>query len=130
MSFWLPPSARWSLGPGVRRENDEINRRQIRTFSRFSGSSVLFLRFSPPPLSFPPRKRGPRSRGGVAVMERTSAQRVFRRHDVRVVLKRKHALCRGSHDGSMSSWLPPNARWRSEEHTSELQSRGHVVCRL
>src|SRR5437660_8516783 len=22
------------------------------------------------------------------------------------------------------------ARWRSEEHTSELQSRGHLVCRL
>src|SRR5690625_5855126 len=21
-------------------------------------------------------------------------------------------------------------RWRSEEHTSELQSRGHLVCRL
>src|SRR5437870_10823364 len=21
-------------------------------------------------------------------------------------------------------------RWRSEEHTSELQSRGHIVCRL
>src|SRR5437870_8291760 len=23
-----------------------------------------------------------------------------------------------------------HARWRSEEHTSELQSRGHLVCRL
>src|SRR5207253_9826541 len=23
-----------------------------------------------------------------------------------------------------------NAPWRSEEHTSELQSRGHLVCRL
>src|SRR5439155_8624979 len=22
------------------------------------------------------------------------------------------------------------AKWRSEEHTSELQSRGHLVCRL
>src|SRR5690625_3891587 len=30
MSFWLPPSAPWPLGPGLRRENDEINRRQIR----------------------------------------------------------------------------------------------------
>src|SRR5690625_6172541 len=39
------------------------------------------------------------------------------------------------------SSLPPSAmtpmrkqqmpfRWRSEEHTSELQSRGHLVCRL
>src|SRR5690625_5519176 len=28
--------------------------------------------------------------------------------------------------------LPNRAahRWRSEEHTSELQSRGHLVCRL
>src|SRR5690625_6399052 len=28
-------------------------------------------------------------------------------------------------------WLLGNERWeRSEEHTSELQSRGHLVCRL
>src|SRR6266487_5240810 len=25
---------------------------------------------------------------------------------------------------------PPSARWRSEEHTSELQSPVHLVCRL
>src|SRR5690625_5373488 len=25
---------------------------------------------------------------------------------------------------------PPNSPTRSEEHTSELQSRGHLVCRL
>src|SRR5437660_7564826 len=25
---------------------------------------------------------------------------------------------------------PRSASWRSEEHTSELQSRGHLVCRL
>src|SRR6266508_6217363 len=25
---------------------------------------------------------------------------------------------------------PPRSRLRSEEHTSELQSRGHLVCRL
>src|SRR5439155_17236376 len=24
----------------------------------------------------------------------------------------------------------PDCFWRSEEHTSELQSRGHLVCRL
>src|SRR5690625_6463264 len=29
--------------------------------------------------------------------------------------------------GSSSSWV---VRSRSEEHTSELQSRGHLVCRL
>src|SRR5690625_3362818 len=26
--------------------------------------------------------------------------------------------------------LPDDTPWRSEEHTSELQSRGHLVCRL
>src|SRR5437660_4579627 len=26
--------------------------------------------------------------------------------------------------------IPPEAGLRSEEHTSELQSRGHLVCRL
>src|SRR5207253_6682231 len=31
------------------------------------------------------------------------------------------------HNGSGA---PPQAKWRSEEHTSELQSRGQVVCRL
>src|SRR5690625_5906782 len=28
------------------------------------------------------------------------------------------------------SWLSPCKESRSEEHTSELQSRGHLVCRL
>src|SRR5215208_8433909 len=36
---------------------------------------------------------------------------------------------------SASAWAwrwrrPPTRSWRSEEHTSELQSRGHLVCRL
>src|SRR5207253_10950108 len=35
---------------------------------------------------------------------------------------------------SDSSWAGVSGRWpfppRSEEHTSELQSRGHLVCRL
>src|SRR5690625_6854339 len=29
-----------------------------------------------------------------------------------------------------STWHPGTASSRSEEHTSELQSRGHLVCRL
>src|SRR5690625_6843822 len=38
-------------------------------------------------------------------------------------------------DGHLVSGLPGSALWeqesfRSEEHTSELQSRGHLVCRL
>src|SRR5215813_15099404 len=31
---------------------------------------------------------------------------------------------------SHSSVASENASWRSEEHTSELQSRPHLVCRL
>src|SRR5690625_3812756 len=42
------------------------------------------LSFPPPLFSFPPQKRGPRSRGGAAATARTSAQRIFRRHDARV----------------------------------------------
>src|SRR5690625_7005305 len=54
MSFWLPSNAPWSLGPGVRRENEGVG------------------------------KRGPRIRGGAAATERTSAQRALRRQDARV----------------------------------------------
>src|SRR5439155_5033845 len=32
--------------------------------------------------------------------------------------------------GLGKSWLSQNSHSRSEEHTSELQSRGHLVCRL
>src|SRR5437660_2123034 len=32
----------------------------------------------------------------------------------------------GASSGGLGSWLGPR---RSEEHTSELQSRGHLVCR-
>src|SRR2546430_6535914 len=35
---------------------------------------------------------------------------------------------RWDHDNS--SQLPAGARWRSEEHTSELQSQSNLVCRL
>src|SRR2546428_6688080 len=39
---------------------------------------------------------------------------------------------RGSnrHSGKRSSIFVPQARLRSEEHTSELQSRSDIVCRL
>src|SRR5690625_7090616 len=51
-------------------------------------------------------------------------------------LERWLALAVGTYHGSVHNGLlqPPAARWaeavRSEEHTSELQSRGHLVCRL
>src|SRR5439155_11440049 len=35
-----------------------------------------------------------------------------------------------SPSGNRPSTLQPPPRPRSEEHTSELQSRGHLVCRL
>src|SRR5690625_4009066 len=35
-----------------------------------------------------------------------------------------------SEDGTTSGYDSPEAQKRSEEHTSELQSRGHLVCRL
>src|SRR5689334_23399707 len=35
---------------------------------------------------------------------------------------------RWSHGGPQTPPAPP--RWRSEEHTSELQSQFHLVCRL
>src|SRR6266702_5723680 len=36
----------------------------------------------------------------------------------------------GSSDATMGMFAPRAASDRSEEHTSELQSRGHLVCRL
>src|SRR5690625_816623 len=30
----------------------------------------------------------------------------------------------------LAAFQPTPGHWRSEEHTSELQSRGHLVCRL
>src|SRR5439155_16908628 len=41
---------------------------------------------------------------------------------IRSRLERSLALC--------SSGPYGQKKWRSEEHTSELQSRGHLVCRL
>src|SRR5690625_698806 len=103
MSFWLPFKVPWPLDPGVRREDDERALRQI-------GPSALFrfLRALP---SFPPRKRGPRSRDGAAVTERTSAQRVFRRHAACALVNIRHPLCGPGPGGSMPSWLPARARW-------------------
>src|SRR5690625_6542812 len=70
------------------------------------------LGFSPP--SFPPRKRGPRNRGGAAAAERTSAQWAFRQHDDRVLLKSSTLRASeplavrcplGCHPASRGPWL-------------------------
>jgi len=119
MSFWLPPSVPWPLGPGVRRENDEGRK------ARGPGAAVVPLPRNGPqrselsastmlgfmPLSFPPRKRGPRSRGSAAATRRTSAQWAFGQYSVRVLLKKQHPPCCGAFDGSMSFWLPFSAPW-------------------
>src|SRR5690625_5825670 len=39
------------------------------------------------------------------------------------------ALGRARRRHDRASALARRGRWRSEEHTSELQSRGHLVCR-
>src|SRR5690625_3755299 len=69
-------------------------------------------------LSFPLRKQGPRNRSGAAVTKRTSAQRAFRQHDARVLLKTstlrasKPLAVRcplGCHPVLGGPWVPPFA---------------------
>src|SRR5437870_9770719 len=50
-------------------------------------------------------------------------------HDALPIFGRVNLPCRAP---ALISWQWPTAwsRRRSEEHTSELQSRGHLVCRL
>src|SRR5439155_6752180 len=42
----------------------------------------------------------------------------------------KKFTCDGPDASPKLTWSEPPAKTRSEEHTSELQSRGHLVCRL
>src|SRR5690625_1270200 len=60
----------------------------------FSLTLAAALLFPPAALSFPPRKRGPRNRGVAAATERTSAQRIFRRHDAQTLLKKTSSVLR------------------------------------
>src|SRR5437660_3916165 len=60
---------------------------------------------------------------------------LFRSHDViggsgKVTMPQR--VCSANQRRSVSGWGGFNSirRSRSEEHTSELQSRGHLVCRL
>jgi len=134
MSFWPPSSAPWSLGPGVRRENEGVGKREAQgprwrrchrtdlsalgtSPARCSGSfkkkapsvpqspwrlDVLLVAVQcsvvpgsrPSPGKRGVGKRGSRGRGGPAATERTSAHWALRRHDARVLLKRKHPSCR------------------------------------
>src|SRR5690625_5282914 len=68
MSFWLPSSARWSLDPGLRREDEN--------------------EFPPRFLFVSPAKAGAQGpRWGSPLPRRTSAQQAVRRHNARVLLK-------------------------------------------
>src|SRR5690625_5274820 len=53
----------------------------------------------------------PTRRSSDLATERTSAHWALRRHDARVLLKRKHPPCRRALGGPMSFWLPSNAPW-------------------
>src|SRR5207253_9654596 len=60
---------------------------------------------------------------------------IFDRADAARRLARELGRTAGSCRGSLRRWLHAagsraQCRARSEEHTSELQSRGHLVCRL
>src|SRR5439155_20709482 len=47
------------------------------------------------------------------------------------LLAARDCATESSRASTASSWGRVSwTRWRSEEHTSELQSRGHLVCRL
>src|SRR5690625_6187567 len=115
MSSWLPSRARWSLGPGVRRENEGEESEGLGTAvvplprngpQGSQGSAGTMLGFIPD--SFPPRKRGPRSHGGAVATERASSQWVFRRHDAWVLMKERPLRGGGALGVWMSSW------WHSE----------------
>src|SRR5437870_11414792 len=57
---------------------------------------------------------------------------LFRSCAVRLSASSAIARSRAKRAASRSAWARASAAWRarSEEHTSELQSRGHLVCRL
>src|SRR5439155_25734043 len=53
-----------------------------------------------------------------------------RSRPARVAARRARAIARQVQDGHPRTSILNLPRDRSEEHTSELQSRGHLVCRL
>src|SRR5690625_4126551 len=129
MPSWLPSRARWSLDPGVRLEDDERALRPIGPSAFFR-----FLRALP---SFPPQKRGPRNRGGATPTGRTSAQRIFRQHDARVLLKQDSALraaeamavrCPlGCHPELGGPWIPAFAGKTMRELSARLALRAFPI---
>src|SRR5207253_9024984 len=83
--------------------------------------------------SFPTRRSSDLA-GGKELRERAKPQTI-RRQRVLVRLLRGFHQSRGDVEApegerDIRVGLPDFADGRSEEHTSELQSRGHLVCRL
>src|SRR5690625_6413759 len=67
--------------------------------------------------------------GAGAECERAAAQEL-RAGDVGPALREFRLVRLVAVLGSRGVHLNLHRSWRSEEHTSELQSRGHLVCRL
>src|SRR5690625_2396199 len=103
MSFWLPPRVRWPLDPGVRRENDERDRRQTRPLSSFSGSSTL-------PFVSPAKAEAQEPRWGRCHGMDLSAVG-FPPARCLSSLEKTAPSCCGGRGGLMSFWLPPSAPW-------------------
>src|SRR5690625_6983606 len=95
----------------------------------FSVSTIFIFHFSFATStlhSFPTRRSSDLELKGKNPCENLSRERRFVRRIASSLNKANHTEC-----NSMAS--APNhesPRRRSEEHTSELQSRGHLVCRL
>src|SRR5690625_6353039 len=58
------------------------------------------------------------------------AQELNPNHPHAVHLQTRIANVEGAGEIGLSALVRHSLRMRSEEHTSELQSRGHLVCRL
>src|SRR5207253_5107899 len=102
-------------------------------------------RHCPPPHlhSFPTRRSSDLAVPGEHIPARVARQQLFKRsHDMRhqhersadavVILVTHEAADRIEETPYLALGVveTPGTRPRSEEHTSELQSRGHLVCRL
>src|SRR5690349_22676649 len=87
--------------------------------------SVFFLRIRRPPRStlFPTRRSSDLSRRFLSGTTRVRCSKSF---SISVGSQWTARKARRRGDGSSR----PRARYRSEEHTSELQSRRDLVCRL
>src|SRR5690625_5183277 len=113
MSFWLPPSARWSLDPGLRREDEnEFPPRFLFVSSAKAGAQGPWWG-SPCPGELQRSKRSAGTMPGCC-------------------WKRQQLLCRGGAGGPMSFWLPSSARWPLDpglrrEDENEFPSRFSFV---